>query len=220
MTRCHSFEAARSASDNRAMASSVPGKTASMNPVMSSRSRYVPRSMTSTKVSRHFAKKASRSTAASSCWAKKPCIGVGRGPTGSPSAGPNARAGSVESSSTRSECAAARASAIAIVVLPTPPLPPTITQGGSSLRRLETLTPLADVTQLLHEHSLDLRVLDFVDLAQFQTKLQLHEIGLDLRVVRQLSLGHVLHLTERPPDPRDVAGDWKENELRENSHLS
>src|SRR5579862_6963846 len=149
--------------------------------------------MTSTSVSRHRARNASRSTAASSCWANTPgwrLSSAGRGPTGSPSARPSARAGSVDTSSTRPW--ACVASSIATVVFPTPPLPPTITQRGSAPRRSTTkpFAPLAHFAQPVHEPRLGLRILGLVDLAQLEPELQLHQLVLDLRIVRELLFGH------------------------------
>src|SRR4051812_27581011 len=106
---------------------------------MSSRSRYVPRSMMVASVSPHRSMNSERAAAASSWQAKR--FGTAATADGSPVSreprtSASAPAGAVDSTSvTTPSRALFMPSAAAQVVLPTPPLPPTRVHEGSDARR-------------------------------------------------------------------------------------
>src|SRR6185503_17125201 len=227
------------ASSSAAKISSLPGRAVSTSGPMSASSRYVPRSRIARITSPHRAMNRVRSAPASSirAWRRElPNTSHGSSSSVCPSTVGRARAGSVESTSV-DWCALAR-SAIAAeqVVLPTPPFPTTsvirgsratsasaarasrfvvgsaYAHGSTGYRLAEALTPIADLTEPRHDLRLAPPVFLVVDVAELQLHLQLHQLLLDGRVVRELLFGHLQYLVQGSFDPRDRVSDRKEED--------
>jgi hypothetical protein len=82
----------------------------------------------------------------------------------------------------------------------------------------KTLTPRAYVAQPQHQFGLAPLVLLVVDIAQLELHLELHELLLDRRVVRQLFVDDLLDLAQRPFDAGHWAGDGEEKDVGEEAH--